>query len=278
MGTTADKLNAILNTKEAIKQAIRDKGVYIGDYDAFAEYPDAIRRIETSSGEGGSDAFFNMRTQNGTNFSNLFYFYGGSELDLSGWDTSNVTNMYNMFYGCDNLTSLDVSNFDTSNVKNMYQMFYSCGNLTSLDVSVFDTSKVTTMSGMFGSCSRLTYLDLSDFNTSNVTDMSYMFSWCTNLEELDIRNFDMNNIEYSNCMFESCRMLHKLRLDNCGYDTINKIINSANFPTGQVNVDGEDINRKMYVQEANIINPDNQDERLTAPDGWEFVYVEAKEE
>ena len=268
MGTTADKLNKILETKEAIKQAIRDKGVYIGDYDAFAEYPDAIRRIETSSSEGGSDEFFNLRTMDGTNFRYLFCFYGGSELDLSGWDTSNVTNMYNMFYGCDNLTSLDVSNFDTSNVTDMSCMFYSCGSLTSLDVSGFDTSKVTTMNGMFGSCSNLTYLDLSNFNTSNVTDMSYMFSWCTNLEKLDIRNFDMNNIEYSNCMFESCRMLHKLRLDNCGYDTINKIINSANFPTGQVNVDGEDINRKMYIQEANAAG-------LTVPDGWEFVSADS---
>ena len=112
MGTTADKLNAILNTKEAIKQAIRDKGAYIGDYDAFAEYPDAIRSIETSSSEGGSDEFFNLRTQNGTNFSNLFYFYGGSELDLSSFDTSNVTDMNSMFWGCHNLETLNISNFD----------------------------------------------------------------------------------------------------------------------------------------------------------------------
>ena len=31
--STADKLNKILETKQAIKQAIRDKGVYVGDYD-----------------------------------------------------------------------------------------------------------------------------------------------------------------------------------------------------------------------------------------------------
>ena len=331
MGTTADKLNKLLETKAAIKQAIRDKGVGVSDDTVFAEYPDAIRRIETSSGEGGSDEFFNLRTQNGTNFSNLFYSYTGSELDLSDWDTSqvidmgsmfyncssltaldlnsfntsNVTNMEFMFSNCTNLTSLNLSNFDTSNVTDMGSMFFSCGNLTTLDLSSFDTSQVTDMNGMFNNCPNLKELnissfntsqvtdmnsmfsycyvlkslDLSHFNTSNVTNIDYMFSWCNNLEELDIRNFNVNNnIEYVNCMFEGCSDLHKLRLDNCGYDTINKIINSANFPTGQVNVDGEDINRKMYVQEANIINPDNQDERLTAPDGWEFVYVEAKEE
>ena len=292
MGTTADKLNKLLETKEAIKLAIRDKGVYIGDYDAFDEYPDAIRRIETSS--GGSDEFFNLRTQNGTDFSYLFYFYGGSELDLSGldtsqvidmnnmftysyrlaslnlsnWDTRNVTNMASMFFSCA-FYSLDLSSFDTSNVSNMNTMFSNCNNLKELNISSFNTSNVNDMNSMFSYCYGLKSLDLSHFNTSNVINIDSMFSWCNSLEELDIRNFNVNNnIEYVNCMFEGCSMLHTLRLDNCGYDTINKIINSAGFPTGQVNVDGEDINRKMYVQEANATG-------LTAPDGWEFVSAES---
>jgi hypothetical protein len=79
-------------------------------------------------------------------------------------------------------------------------------------------------------------------------------------------------------MFESCEKLHELRLDNCGYDTINRIIKEGWLPTGDVNIDGIIDTRKMYVQEANIINPDNKDERLTAPDGWVFEYVEAKKE
>ena len=45
-----------------------------------------------------------------------------TSLDVSGWDTSNVTNMNNMFYICRSLTSLDVSGLDTSNVTNMYNM------------------------------------------------------------------------------------------------------------------------------------------------------------
>jgi surface protein len=50
------------------------------------------------------------------------------ELDVSNWDTSNVTTMESMFDGryyryC-GLTNLDVSNWDTSNVTNMEDMFY----------------------------------------------------------------------------------------------------------------------------------------------------------
>ena len=70
-------------------------------------------------------------------------------------DTSNVTNMNNMFKGCSSLTSLDLSNFDTSNVSNMSYMFSACSKLTSLNLSNWDTSKVNNMKYMFSSCSSL---------------------------------------------------------------------------------------------------------------------------
>jgi predicted Zn-dependent peptidase len=86
MGTTADKLNKILETKQAIRQAIITKGVEVGEDTKFADYPSRIVAIQTGSGEGtggASDAFFNLRTQNGTNMSYLFYSYPEIELNLS---------------------------------------------------------------------------------------------------------------------------------------------------------------------------------------------------
>lgn len=47
MGTIADKLNYILETKESIKQAIIDKGVEVIDTDTFRSYADKIKSIET---------------------------------------------------------------------------------------------------------------------------------------------------------------------------------------------------------------------------------------
>ena len=104
------------------------------------------------------------------------------ELDLSGFNTSNVTNMSNMFALMSNLTTLDLSSFDTSQVTNMGLMFYSMTNLVTLDLSNFNTSKVTNMNDMFS----LWYGDRlkdklekiyvnNDFDTTNLTDFSEMF-------------------------------------------------------------------------------------------------------
>ena len=85
---------------------------------------------------------------------------------LEHLNTSQVTDMSEMFSGCGSLTSLDLSSFDTSQVTNMRWMFDGCGSLTALDLSSFDTSRVTDMSWMFRGCRSLTSLDLSSFDTS----------------------------------------------------------------------------------------------------------------
>ena len=57
-----------------------------------------------------------------------------------------------MFSNCNNLTSLDVSNFDTSNVTNMGYMFDQCTRLTSIDLSGSETTKLTSIDSMFREC------------------------------------------------------------------------------------------------------------------------------
>ena len=96
-------------------------------------------------------------------------------IDLSGLDTSNVTDMSGMFWNCVELKSISGLSLDTSKVTNMGGMFSGCESLAELDLSSFDTSKVTSMVGMFYACTSLTELDLSGFDTSNVTDMTEMF-------------------------------------------------------------------------------------------------------
>ena len=50
----------------------------------------------------------------------------------------NSTNF--MFYDCISLLSLDLSNFNTKNVTNMHSMFHNCKSLLSLDLSNFNTN------------------------------------------------------------------------------------------------------------------------------------------
>lgn len=99
-----------------------------------------------------------------------------------------------MFNMCSGLASLDLSNFNTENVTDMNHMFTACNKLTTINVSNFNTEKVTDMSAMFSTCYSLTSLDLSNFNTKNVTSMAAMFSTCLNLTNLDLSHFDMSHL------------------------------------------------------------------------------------
>ena len=161
------------------------------------------------------------------NESMIKYFEGFDKMtsiDLSALDTSEVTNMNDMFSVCEGLTSLDVSNFDTSQVIDMSSMFSYCKKLTSLDVSNFDTSKVTDMSRMFDGCSSLTSLDVSNFDTSQVTDMSDMFSHCTDLTTLDVSKFDTSKVTDMGSMFSRCASLTNLNVSNFNTSKVTNMI------------------------------------------------------
>ena len=47
-----------------------------------------------------------------------------------------------MFYGCSKLTNIDLSSFNTENVTNMSYVFYGCSNLTNIDLSSFNIEKL----------------------------------------------------------------------------------------------------------------------------------------
>jgi len=172
-------------------------------------YRNRIKSAIVMPGVIGNKSVSNM-------FDNL---YGSTSIDVSGLDTSNVTDMSYMFNYLPNCTSIDVSCLDTSNVTDMSYMFSLCSSLTELDVSGFDTSNVTDMSGIFSDCSSLTELDVSGFDTSNVTDIDAMFGYCSSLTELDVSGFDTSNVTSMTYMFTDCSSLTEL--DVSGFDTSN---------------------------------------------------------
>ena len=107
-------------------------------------------------------------------------------IDLSGLDTSRVTDMIDMFHSCSSLASLDLSGLDTSRVQYMGGMFQGCSSLASLDLSGWDTSKVTRMDFMFSGCASLRSLDISGWNTSRAGGMWGMFAGCSSLSSLAV--------------------------------------------------------------------------------------------
>ena len=180
------------------------------------------------------------------------------DIDLSSFDTSQVTNMSSMFSGKRNLTTLNLSNFNTSKVTAMNEMFNGMRSLTTLNLSSFDTSNVTNMSSMFSGMRNLTTLNLSNFDTSKVTDMSYMFNGMSNLTTLNLSNFDTSKVTYMEYMFAGMSNLTTLNLSN--FDTSNvtdmsymfnsvsnfATLNLSNFNTSKV--------RDMRAMFANMSN------------------------
>ena len=141
---------------------------------------------------------------------------------IKNLNTSEVTDMYTMFYGCWRLTSLDLSSFNSAKVETMNSMFDGCSSLTSLDFSSFNTAKVKSMLFMFNDCSSLTSLDLANFNTDNVTSIYRMFSGCSRLTFLDVSSFNIANVKSLNNMFSDCSSLTSLDLSS--FNTANVTI------------------------------------------------------
>ena len=109
--------------------------------------------------------------------SNLKYINGMEYLN-----TSQVTNMANMFCNCPQLSYMDLRNFDTSQVTDMEGMFAGCTVLPVLDLSSFNTSQVTNMSGMFDGCNLMRFIYVGNgWSTAAATESTNMFKDCLKL-------------------------------------------------------------------------------------------------
>lgn len=142
-------------------------------------------------------------------------------IDLNSLDTSKATDMNYMFYNCAFLTELDVTKFDTSNVTDMSGMFSNCSSLATLNVGNFNTAKTTNMNRIFDNCAKLNSIDVSGFDTSKVTDMGYMFYNCSLVTKLDVNDFNTENVTDMSGMFSNCLNLASLNVT--GFNTANVI-------------------------------------------------------
>lgn len=184
--------------------------------------------------------------------------------------TSKVTNISDMFNGCKKLTSLDLSGWDTSNITQMDNLFKNSGikiidisnwDLSSLEVStdkweigfkdmfkdsqcetiklpnmnfgkdvIYDFSKlsylksfyapelvntnITMVNNMFNNDKKLKYVDMYDWDFSNVTYMVDMFANCIELTTIDTSTWNVSSVTNMDGMFYQCSSLTSLDLSN----------------------------------------------------------------
>lgn len=192
------------------------------------------------------------------------YYKGRDIEEATTMVTSEHDDLSEMFQECENLRTINnISEWDTSNVTNMDNMFKRCNSLVSLDLSNWVVSKVESMHDMIQGCESLVSVNASNWDVSSVTDMWGMFADCRSLEELDLSGWDMTNVSNTTYMFNNSSNLRTLRLDDCDKETIRKIITVDSFPTGAIT----GVTRKIFCKESEAAG-------LTAPTNWVFEYVE----
>ena len=126
------------------------------------------------------------------------------EIDFWNFDSSNIVNMYWLFFKSDRLRTIKIGKLNTQNVKNMSKMFYWLESLVSLDLSSFDTSNVVEMNEMFKWSNKLkTIYVSSSFKTDKVMSSSDMFSWTLSLIWWNWTRYDLNHIDVEYARIDS---------------------------------------------------------------------------
>ena len=199
------KDDLIYNIKNLINQDIYDFNCI--DTSAITDmsyvFPDITRDIgETLKNIDVSG----WDVSNVKNMENIFCDFTYFDCDLSYWNVSNVINMEKMFEGCENFKGKGLEKWDTSNVENAESMFGYCTQFNA-DLTDWKVGNIENMSFMFYNCLNFEGKGLENWNTKNTTNMECMFTNCKNFEGKGLENWDVSNVKKMNLMFDNCKSL-----------------------------------------------------------------------
>lgn len=247
MGTIADKLNYLEETKQSIRAAIENKGVTISDIDSFRSYGDKINNIQV--GEGTNPGFeydYSLLVPNqGSNYNYLasaitkitqipegkltsgtwaYMFAGMINLEEipSNLDVSDVNNFTGVFTDCKKLKA--VPDLSAANPSYVNAMFKNCESLTI--IPQINTSKCTSFDSIFYGCKNITYIPFLDCGkATSVTQMFYMSSIPTH--EVQVEGFkDLGKSYTQKSKNYYTYKLEIFRLNGLTHDSIMNIINN----------------------------------------------------
>ena len=245
MGTIADKLQAVVNSKAAIKAAIEAKGVAdVGD--VLSAYPEKIASIPSGGAWTGHADEVGLKAIGWTDEDVAYYqkygvnwneeddqyhlvpednkaLYGVlTASNISSYkdrivylpkiDTSTKRSLNSTFSGCNLLVAIPM--LDTSRCTSMRSTFSSCSSLVL--IPPLDTSNVEDMYAMLRDCSSLVLIP--PLNTSKVEDMSYMLYSAGSLRVFP--QLDTSRVTNMDNMFRGCRAITRLPLLNTSRVTI----------------------------------------------------------
>ena len=234
----------------------------------------------------------------------MFWWLSGlTGLDLSNFDTSDVTNMNFMFSWCENVEYLNLDNWDLSNISNynmwgfksgtpllkkismrgwkipeifqdkMWRTWWWANNsLEEIDVTNWDLSGAKDLRWLFAGATSLKIIKwLDTWDTSNIINMSEMFYQCYNLEEINVSNRNTSKVTNMYEMFRDCDKLEELDLshfDVSNVTNLREMFQDCN-KLKILNLEGRNIGNITSWNIGNIIHYCNNLEELNLS-WWDF--------
>ena len=169
-----------------------------------------IRKIKVESQEqlqaiireryNNNKSFLDLTDIDISELDNLSYIFWGldnmEDVDISGWDISNVKFMKGIFSNCTKLKKIiGIENLDVSKLENANNMFFCCKKLVELDLTKWNPVSLQYTRQMFYECSNLKIIkNIENWQLPNVKDVSYMFCDCAKLD-VDLSNWDLTHIK-----------------------------------------------------------------------------------
>lgn len=195
--------------------------------------------------------------------------YTIKSLDLTEFNTSNVTNMTGMFEYLQ-IKEIDVSNFDTSNVRNLYRTFSNLrqetfGETNIIGLDKWNIKNVTNLAGLFfqSYITENSIKGVEGWDTSNVTSLNWTFAR-TNFGT-DLSSEDYNKkVDLNLSNWNTAKVTDMFGLFESGQF---KSLNLSNWNTAKV----KDFKRmfedchcqELDVSEFNISSATNMDEMFS---------------
>ena len=210
-----------------------------------------------------------------------YAFYGCPHLDLHANDVPNLTqatSLSSIFLDASYLLG-EYANFDwdTSNITDMSQMF-SGATYFNQDIGDWNTSHVTVMSSMFTNAETFNQ-DISDWNTSAVTSMYQMFTNATSFNQ-DISGWDTSNVTKMWKMFSNATSFNQnlenwnvSSLEQAKYMLNNSGLSTANYDALLIGWNAQNLKSDVNLSAGGIhyCNGESARANMIASDGWNIT-------
>ncbi|MDH7448392.1 BspA family leucine-rich repeat surface protein, partial [Aquimarina sp. 2201CG14-23] len=147
-------------------------------------------------------------TTNVINMAEMFWDNGPFNQAIGNWDVSNVTTMFRMFTNT-SIFNQDLGNWNVSSVTNFTEMFLNAAAFQGTNMQLwnnrFNASPIS-MFGMFRNANAFNS-DITSWVTTNVTNMARMFE-SNGVFNREIGNWDVSNVTTMNRMFSGATVFN----------------------------------------------------------------------